>query len=71
MENYDKAIQEAMRFAATPQGQQLIHSLQEHTSDAFRQELQQAGNDPKKAKQLAQQLLEDPQMRELLRKLGR
>lgn len=71
MENYDKAIQEAMRFASTPQGQQLIRSLQEQTSDDLRQELQHAGSDPEKAKQLAQRILEDPKMQELLRNLGR
>ena len=72
MEYNDKAIQEAMRLAGTPAGQQLLNMLQQSNTPALQQAMQKAAaGDYQQAKQAMSALLQDPQIKKLLEQMGR
>lgn len=72
MEYHDKAIQDAMRFASTPAGQQLLNMLQQSNNPALQQAMQKAAEgDFQQAKQAMSALLQDPQIKKLLEQMGR
>ncbi len=64
------SVEEAMKLAATPAGQQLVAFLRQQNSTALQQAAQQAttGN-MGGAQQALSQLLGDPRVRELLTKI--
>ena len=66
------SIQDAMRLAGTPAGQELIAMLQKGDTGQFQQaaELASAGNYAQ-ARQMLSQLLKDPKVQSLLSQLGR
>jgi hypothetical protein len=71
MQNNEHAIQEAMRIAKSSAGQQLLRMLQNGNQDALNKAMQLAANgNYDQAKVLLQQMLSDPQAKELLKKLG-
>lgn len=60
-----------LRLARSPEGQQLIQLLQKNGPDALRSAAAQAtAGDMNKAGQTLSPLLEDPQVKALLEKLG-
>lgn len=65
-------MQEALRLAATPQGQQLLALLQQKGGEGLRGAMDQAseGNYDAAKKELSK-LLKDPKMKQLLDSLGR
>lgn len=71
--NYDDfSIQEAMRLANSPAGQQLLALLKRTDSTALQQAAAQASaGDMEKAKAALQQFMATPQAQELLKELGR
>ena len=72
MEYHDKANQDAMRFAGTPAGQQLLNMLQQSNNPALQQAMQKAAEgDFQQAKQAMAALLQDPQIKKLLEQMGR
>ena len=72
MEYHDKAIEDAMRFAGTPAGQQLLNMLQQSNNPALQQAMQKAAEgDFQQAKQAMSALLQDPQIKKLLEQMGR
>ena len=72
MENLDQFIQDAVRIARTPQGQQLIRTLQEKGGANLQQAVQRsAAGDIGQAKAVLEQLLADPETRKLLEQFGR
>lgn len=72
MENYEHAIQEAMRLARTPLGQKLIQTLQAQGGKELENSLQSAVNgDPEQMKRVLSQLLQNPETRKLLEQFGR
>lgn len=65
-------MQEAMKLAATPAGQQLAKLLQENGGDELRQAMASAAaGNYDHAKQAIAALLNDPQAKKLLEQLGR
>lgn len=71
--NYDDfSIQEAMRLANSPTGQQLLALLKSTDSTALQQAAAQASaGDMEKAKAALQQFMATPQAQQLLKELGR
>ena len=71
--NYDDfSIQEAMRLANSPAGQQLLALLKSTDSTALQQAAAQASaGDMEKAKAALQQFMATPQAQQLLKELGR
>lgn len=60
-----------LRLAQSPEGQQLIRLLQKNNPETLRNAAAQASaGDMAKAGQTLSPLLEDPQVKELLKKLG-
>lgn len=71
MSNFDQAMKEAKRIAATPQGQKLFQMLQQQNSQEVQSLLQQAAaGDIEQAKQTLSALLNNPEARKLLESLG-
>lgn len=71
MSDFDHAIQEAMKLAQTPEGKQLAALLQQLGGNNMQQALDQAAaGDIRQAKQVLRELMQDPQARALLGKLG-
>lgn len=71
MSDFDHAIQEAMKLAQTPEGKQLAQFLQQLGGHDMQQALDQAAaGDLRQAKHLLTELLNDPQARTLLGRLG-
>lgn len=67
-----KLIQEALRLAATPAGQQLLALLKQRGGDDLSGAMAQASaGDYAGVKQTLSQLLSDPQAKKLLDELGR
>ena len=61
-----------MRFAGTPAGQQLLNMLQQSNNPALQQAMQKAAEgDFQQAKQAMSALLQDPQIKKLLERMGR
>ena len=66
------SIQEVLRLAASPAGQQLIALMQKNGGNEFKQAMQQAAaGDYTGAKRAVESLLTDPQAQRLLKELGR
>ena len=65
-------MQEALRLAKSPAGQQLLAMLRQSDSGQLRQVMDQAGaGDYAKASQTLSQLLSSPEAQKLLSELGR
>lgn len=73
MENQNNLpIQEVMRLAKSPAGQQLLALLQQQNSDAMRSAMRSAASgDYDHAKKIIESMLSDPQAQQLLKQLGR
>ena len=70
-EHPKEAMQEAMKIAASPAGQELIRLLQESGGDSLRQAMEKASaGDYAQAKQTINSLLSSPEARKLLKQLG-
>lgn len=66
------SMEEIMKIAASPAGQQLVHLLQHNGSEDVQQAVKQAASgDFGSAREVISGLLQDPQVRALLEKLGR
>lgn len=65
-------MQEALRLAQSPAGQQLLAMLRRSDSGQIRQALDQANaGDLSSAKRTLSTLLDDPEIRKMLEQLGR
>lgn len=65
-------IQEAMRLAGTPAGQQLLALLQKNGGDSLKTAMDQAAaGNYEQAKKALSSLLADPEAKKLLDRLGR
>ena len=72
MQSNERAIQEAMRLAQTEAGKQLAELLQRGDPRQLRQIMESATRgDMAQAQQTLNQLLQDPQARQLLDRLGK
>ena len=70
MEHNDQTIQEALRLAATPAGQQLISLLQKNNAGQLQKAMDQAATgDLSQTKQILSALLQDPQAKKLMDEL--
>ena len=68
----DFSVQEALRLAKSPVGQQLLAALQQTDASAVNTAAKQAkSGDMEQAKQTLSSLLSSPQIQELMRQLGR
>lgn len=68
----DFSVQEALRLAKSPAGQQLLAMLRQTDSDALRQVMEQAAaGDYTQAKATVSGLLDSPEAQKLLEQLGR
>lgn len=71
MSDFNHAIDEAVKIAQTPQGKQLASMLQQLGGTNVRQAMDAAAaGDMIQAKQLLSQLMQDPQMQQILKQLG-
>lgn len=67
----DFSIQEAMRLANSPAGQQLLAMLQQSDTDTLRKAMDQAAaGDYSKVKQTMSSLLDSPEIQKLMQQLG-
>ena len=66
------SMQEVLRMAASPAGQQLIAMLRKQSDSEFQAAMSSAAaGDYTQAKQAIEKLMTDPQTRKLLNQLGR
>ena len=66
------SMQEVLRMAASPAGQQLIAMLRKQSDSEFQAAMSSAAaGDYTQAKQAIEKLMTDPQARKLLNQLGR
>ena len=66
------SMQEVLRMAATPAGQQLITRLRQQGGSDFQAAMSSAASgDYTQAKRSVEKLMADPQVQELLKQLGR
>ena len=71
MQNNQEAMQEAMRIAKSPEGQQLIRLLQQSNPDRLQQAyLSAASGDISGAKDALTTLLSSPEARAILNRMG-
>ena len=71
MSDFDHAMQEARKLSGTPEGKQLAALLQQLGGPNMQQAMEQAAaGDFRQAKQAIMQLMQDPEARALLNKLG-
>lgn len=71
MQNSNDAMQEAMRLANTPAGQQLLRMLQQNSADQLQQAMSSAAaGDYTQAKKTLSALLDTPEARRLLEQMG-
>lgn len=71
MHNNEQAIRKAMELARSEQGKQLLQLLQSSHSDTLNQAMQHANRgEYTAAQQLLNELLSDPQARNLMKNLG-
>lgn len=71
MSDFDHAMDEARKMAQTPQGKHLASMLQQLGGTSVRQAMDAAAaGDMIQAKQLLTQLMQDPQMQQILEQLG-
>ena len=69
--NARNPMQEAMKIAATPAGQELIRLLQQNGGDELREAMSKASaGDYTQAKQAINSLLRSPEAKKLLEQLG-
>lgn len=67
-----QAMQEAMRVAGTPAGQQLMNLLQKKGGEELQQAMAKAAaGDYRQAKKTLSVLLDDPEVKKLMQQLGR
>lgn len=72
MGEYDQAMQEALRLAQSPAGQQLLALLQQKGGSGLQQAVERAAaGDYTQAKQALSALLNDPEAKKILEQLGR
>lgn len=70
MQNNEHAIQEAMRIAKSSTGQQLLRMLQQSNQESLNRVLQSAASgNYDQAKLILNEILSDPQAKEILKKL--
>ena len=70
MQNNEHAIQEAMRIAKSSAGQQLLRMLQQGNQESLNRAMQSAAaGNYEQAKMILNEVLSDPQAKEILRKL--
>lgn len=70
MQNNEHAIQEAMRIAKSSAGQQLLRMLQQSNQESLNRVLQSAASgNYDQAKMILNEILSDPQAKEILKKL--
>lgn len=66
-----EAMQEAMKMAASPTGQQLLNLLRSSDSEQLNQAMQMAASgNYEGAKQILNQMLQDPQAKAILTRMG-
>lgn len=71
MSDFEHAMQEAMKISGTPEGKQLAALLQQLGGYNMQQALDQAAaGDFRQAKQAVLHLMQNPEARSLLEKLG-
>lgn len=71
MSDFEHAIQEARKLSGTPEGKQLAAMLQQLGGYNMQQAMDQAAaGDFRQAKQAILRLMQDPEARALLNKLG-
>ena len=71
MSDFDHAIEEARRLAGTPEGQQMIRILQELGGTDLQKSMDAAAaGDFHQARQTIAALMNDPQARQILSRLG-
>ena len=71
MSDFDQALQEARKLAQTPEGKQLAALLQQLGGYHMQQAVEQAAaGDLRQAKQAVSALMQNPEARKLLEKLG-
>lgn len=71
MPNNQEYIQEAMRMAQSPAGQQLLRLLQQGNSQVLQQAMNNAASgDYESAKKALSAVLNDPQAQRLLKQMG-
>ena len=70
MQNNEHALQDAMRIAKSSTGQQLLRMLQQSSQESLNRVLQSAASgNYDQAKMILNEILSDPQAKEILRKL--
>ena len=70
MQNND-AIQQAMKLANSPAGQQLLQMLRSNGGDGLNRAMQMASSgNYEEAKKLINQMMQDPQTKALLNQIG-
>ena len=71
MSDFEHAMQEARKLSGTPEGKQLAALLQQLGGTDMQQAMEQAASgDFRQAKQAIMQLMQNPEARSLLEKLG-
>ena len=71
MSDFDHAMEEARKIARTPEGKQLAATLQQLGGNQVRQAMDAAATgDMQQVKTLLTQLMQDPQMQQILEGLG-
>ena len=71
MQNNQEAMQEAMRIAKSPEGQNLIRLLKQSNPDKLQQVLSSAASgDLARAKEALNTLLSSPEARAILNRMG-
>ena len=71
MQNNRKAMEDALRMAQSPAGQQLLKLLQQSNGPQLNQAMEKAAaGDYAAAKMLLSNLMQDPQARQLLDRMG-
>ena len=72
MQNQDQVIQKAMQLARTPEGAQLIRTLQKAGGATLEEAMEKAAaGDFSQAKQVLSNLMMNPETRKLLDSLGK
>ena len=71
MSDFEHAMQEARKLSGTPEGKQLAALLQQLGGADMQQAMEQAASgDIRQAKQAIMQLMQNPEAKSLLEKLG-
>lgn len=71
MQNYDQAMQKAIAFAQTPEGQKLIEALRQMNGSELEAAAAKAAvGDFTQARKVLSRLLENPEARKFLENMG-